>query len=166
MAGLKSEVDVLYNALVNGPAVVLTRYPALAAGQALLASGKTTGAYKYAAAGANQVQVTGLTAALNTLGVWVAGGALSACSVAGIFVMRILRGTITTAVAMADLQAEVIGSGAAAADTLETRPKTMFFPIPLFVRAGVGVAMDLASSNAAQDDTAAGAIYAYTGLGA
>ncbi len=161
----RGNIDNLYNAILNGPAVQLTRYPLNVAGQALTASGMTTGVYKYAAAGANQVQVTGLTAALNTLGVWVAGGTLTALSVAGIFVMWIGRGTIAAAVRAAELSFEAHGSGAAAADTLAGLVKTAFFPLPLFVRAGVGVAMDLASSNAAQDDTAAGAIYVYTGLG-
>lgn len=161
-----TEIDLLYNAILNGPAVQLTRYPANAAGQALTASGMTTGAYKYAAAGANQVQTTGLTAALNTAGVWVAGATLTALSVAGIFVMWIGRGTIPAGVRAAELSFEAHGSGAAAADTLAGLVKTTWFPIPLFVQAGVGVAEDLASSNAGQDDTAAGAIYAYTGLGA
>ena len=172
MAGLKSEVDILYNALVNGPNVTLTRYPVGAAGQALTASGKTTGAFKYAAAGANQVQVTGLTAALNTAGVWVAGGVIYTPSILTdcTWVLWIGRGTVPAAVLAAEVQwgvdIDVTVITAVGEYAVTIVAPAIMLPIPVFVTAGVGVAMQLATDSIAADHTANGQIFAYTGLGA
>ena len=164
MAGLKSEVDILYNALVNGPAVVLTRYPTQAAGSALTASGKTTGAYKYRAAGATQVQV--VAAATNTAGMWVAGTGLHTLSIAGIFVLWVGRGTIPAAILLAEVEVVRETVVVTAVGTYGHILTTQFLPYPVFVRAGVGIALDLASSNVGQDDTAVGHVVVVTGLGA
>lgn len=162
--GLKSEVDILYNAIVNGPAVQLTRYPTLAAAAALTASGMTTGAYKYAAAGANQVQV--VAAGTNTTGMWICGASLRNPSVGSIFVLWIGRGTIAAAVRAAELDFDTFTlAGAAAGALVLMQPMNIMLPLPLFVRAGVGIALDLASSNAAADDTANGTVIVMTGLG-
>lgn len=160
--GLKSSIDLLYNAILNGPAVQLTRYPTLAAGSALTASGMTTGVYKYAAAGANQVQT--IAAGLNLTGMWIAGGHIAnPSSVVSInYILWIGRGTIPAAVRAAELQ--WLAQQVTAVGQL-TFP-TLFLPIMLFVRAGVAIALDLASSDAANDSTANGAVFVYTGLGA
>ncbi len=163
MPGLKTAVDLLYNAVLNGPAVQLTRYPVNGAGQALTASGMTTGAFKYAAAGANQVQVTGLTGAGNTAGVWIAGGAIYTINLltAATWVMWIGRGTIPAAVRAAELQWTNMQDTAVGHIPLDAQ----FLPLPIFVRAGVGVAMDLATDTVAGDYTANGQVFVYTGLG-
>jgi hypothetical protein len=166
--GLKAEVDILYNAIVNGPSVQLTRYPANAAAAALTASGMTTGAYKYAAAGANQVQV--VAAGTNTTGMWVCGASLRNPSAASIFVLWIGRGTVPAATRLAELDFEdtqfVFGGAAAGSVTIDLLlPRDGFLPMAIFVRAGVGIALDLASSNAGADDTANGTVIVMTGLG-
>ncbi len=168
MAGLKAEVDLLYNAILNGPAVRITRYPTQAAAVGLTASGMTTGVYQYRAAGANQVQV--IAAVTNATGMWIAGGSLRNPSAPSIFVLWIGRGTAATAVLAAELNFEdtqfVLAGAAAGAVTVDLLlPRDRFFPLPLFVRAGVGICADLASSNAAADDTANGTVSVYTGLG-
>ena len=162
--GLKSEVDILYNAIVNGPSVQLTRYPANAAAAALTASGKTTGAYKYAAAGANQVQV--VAAAVNTAGMWVCGASLRNPSAGSIFVLWIGRGTVPAATRLAELDFDTFTLAGAAAGALTVmQPMDIMLPLPIFVRAGVGIALDLASSNVGADDTANGTVIVMTGLG-
>ena len=162
--GLKTAVDLIYNAVLNSPAVQLTRYPTQAAGAALTASGKTTGVYKYRAAGATQAQV--VAAATNTVGMWVAGAGLHTLSIAGIFVLWIGRGTIPAATLLAEVEVVRETVVVTAVGTYGHILNTLFLSYPVFVRAGVGIALDLASSNVGQDDTAVGAVFVYTGLGA
>lgn len=165
MGGLRSAVDVLYNALVNSPNVVLTRYPLLPnAGIALTGSGATTGAYKFAAAGAGQVQV--VTAAINATGMWVCAAGLGTPGAMDQYVLWIGRGTVAAAVVMATLDfAGLLTAGAAAAIIVACVPKATSLPYPVYVRAGVGIALDLANA-AAADNTAVGHIIVATGLGA
>ncbi|MDP2730329.1 MAG: hypothetical protein Q8O55_07595 [Dehalococcoidales bacterium] len=157
---LRGNIEALYNAILNGPAVQITRYPANAVGSTVTGSGMTTGAYKYAAAGANQVQI--VAAVLNTAGVWIAGAALAALSIFATetAVLWIGRGTIPAAVRAAEFnftsqQVTAVG---------QIDYTTQFLPIPLFVRAGIALAADLANSSA-NDITATAAVFLYTGLG-
>ncbi len=157
---LRGNIEALYNAILNGPAVQLTRYPANAIGSALTGSGMTTGAYKYAAAGANQVQI--VAAVLNTTGMWIAGGHLQNPSavVNENMVLWVGRGTIPAAVRALELHTTAWQVTAVGQETFAS----MFVPIPLFVRAGIAIAADLANSSNA-DITANGSIFVYTGLG-
>ncbi len=157
---LRTEVEALYNAILNGPAVQVTRYPTNAVGATVTGSGMTTGAYKYAAAGANQVAM--ILAAANTAGLWLAGVALAALSIFATetAVLWVGRGTIPAAVRAAEFnftsqQVTAVG---------QIDYTTQFLPIPLFIRAGVGIAADLANSSA-NDITATAAIFVYSGLG-
>lgn len=163
MGIMRNAIINVYNALVNGPSVQLTRYPVNAAGQALTASGMTTGAFKYAAAGANQVQVTGLTGAGNTAGVWVAGGSIYTLSIltSATWVLWIGRGTIPAATRLAEMQWTLEQVTAVGVPAIQA----IFLPFPVYVRPTVGVAMDLATDSVAADHTANGQIFAYTGLG-
>jgi|GEM_PF-2390110 len=165
MGGLRSVVDILHNALVNSPNVVLTRYPLLPnAGAALTGSGLTTGAYKFAAAGAGQVQV--VAAGVNTTGMWVCAAGLGTPSAMDEYVLWIGRGTAPAAVAMATLDfAGLVTAGAAAALIVACVPKATSLPVWLYVTAGVGIALDLANA-AAADNTAVGHIIVATGVGA
>lgn len=158
--GLKQEVDALYNALLNGPAVTLTRYPAGVVGSALTGAGAAVGAYDLAAAGANQVQT--IAAGANTVGMWVAGGHLQNPSVvvSEDLVLWIGRGTIPNAVLLAELQMETEQDSAVGKMCFPT----MMLPIPLFVQNGVGIALDLANSTAG-NVTANGSLFIYEGLG-
>ena len=79
--------QVTYNAVAGGQAVRVTKYPLNAVGSTLTASGKTTGAYKFAAAGANVVAIV----AKNTIGAnWLyAWFSLDNPSAGSIFVVRL-----------------------------------------------------------------------------
>lgn len=160
MGSLSQQVALLYNAILNGPSVQLTRYPANAVGSALTGSGATTGAYKYRAAGATQVQI--VAAVLNTAGMWIAGGHLSNPSAVADeeLILWLGRGTIPAAVRAAELHMTAWQVTAVGQETFHT----MFVPVPLFVRAGVAIAADLANSSGA-DVTANGSVFVYTGLG-
>ncbi|MDP2663507.1 MAG: hypothetical protein Q8R28_22560 [Dehalococcoidia bacterium] len=158
---LSAEVAQLFNALLNGPAVSLTRWPLLpATGLAVTGSGMTTGAYKYAAAGVNQVQL--VTAALNTAGMWIASAGLDTISIVAneIAVLAIGRGTIPAGVraahaSFAAQQVTAVGQFSMA---------TVTFPLPVYVAAAVGISLDLANATA-NDVTAQAHLNIYTGLG-
>lgn len=160
--GIKAEVDQLYNALINGPAVQLTRWPNNAVGAGLTGSGMTTGAYKYAAAGANQVQL--VTAAQNTVGMWLTHLGVDTPSVLAdeILVLWAGRGTIPAAVRAAELQFAVLQDTAVGYLGVHASQP---LPMPVFVRAAVGIALDLANATA-NDTTANGHAIIATGLGA
>jgi hypothetical protein len=157
---LSSEVAQLYNAILNGPSVQLTRYPTNAIGAALTGSGMTTGAYKYAAAGANQVAL--ILAAANTGGLWIGGGQLNLLSAAvdENAILWIGRGTIPAATRAVELEwtaQQITAVGDYSMPTINV-------PIPLYVAPGVGIALDLANSSNA-DITARGSAFIYSGLG-
>jgi len=161
--GLKTEVDILYNALVNSPNVVLTRYPNLAVGVTITEGGAA--AWVYAAAGAGQVQL--VAAGLNTTGMWICGAGLTVPSVTNVvYVLWLGRGTIPAAVQAAELDFRgVLSAGAAAGVITAMVPQDIMLPLPLFVTAGVGIAGDLATSGNAAE-TAQATVIVATGLGA
>ena len=161
--GLKSEVDVLYNALVNSPAVAITRYPTLAVGATVTEGGAA--AWAYAAAGAGQVAM--FLAAVNTAGMWICGGSLTVPSVTSTdYVLWIGRGTLPAGTLAAELLFRgIVSAGAAAAVIVSTVPAVIMFPFPLFVTVGVGVVADVATSGNAAE-TAQASVYMATGLGA
>lgn len=160
--GLKSEVDILYNALFNSPNVQLTRYPANAVGATVTEGGAAAWAYK--AAGAAQVQLVAL--GVNTAGMWICGGGLTIPSVTSVdYVLWLGRGTIPAAVRVAELQFRgIVSAGAAAAVIVAMVPGNIMLPFPLLVRAGVGIAADVATSGNAAETAQASVIVA-TGLG-
>jgi len=71
--------------------MVVTRYPASAVGVTLTGSGSTTGAYKYAAKGANVAQI--LAKATITVPWRIVAYCVSVTSAADIFVVKLGRGT-------------------------------------------------------------------------
>ena len=161
MGGLKTEIDILYNALIHGPAVQITRQPTGVIGSALTGSGMTTGAFDYAAAGANQVQL--IAAGANAAGIWICGGGLENPSITTdeTWVLWFGRGTAPAGVLAGEIQFDCFEITAVG----EWSWPTVCFPIPLFVTAGVGIALDLANGTAV-DVTANGYAMLMTGLGA
>ena len=161
--GLKNEVDLLYNAVLNGPAVQITRYPLNAVGATVTEGGAAAWGYK--AAGAGQVAL--LLAAVNTTGMWIAGGGLTVPSVTSVdYVLWLGRGTLPAGVRAAELQFRgIVSAGVAAGLIVSMVPTDAMLPIPLFVRAGVGIVADLATSGKAAE-TAQASVLVYTGLGA
>ena len=155
---LRGEVGRLYNAHINSGGVVLTRHPIGAAGVPLVAGGV---AWTLAAAGAGQVQVVAL--GLNPNGMWLCGAGLDTPSAGGMFVIWVGRGTIPAAVLCAQVQVDVQAfAGAAAGAVFVPVLATVFFP-PVFIPAGVGIALDITSSNAIAD-TCNGHVVVATGL--
>lgn len=163
MGALSGEVASLYNAVLNGPAVQLTRYPAQAVGATVTEGGAAAWGYK--AAGANQVAL--LLAAVNTANMWIAGAGLTVPNTTSVtHVLWIGRGTIPDAVLAVELDfRSMVTAGAAAAVIVAMVPQDIMLPLPLFVRAGVGVAADLATSGNA-GETAQASVIMMTGLGA
>ena len=162
--GRGSEIDLLYNALLNGPAVQLTRYPANAIGALVTEAGAAAFAYK--AAGAGQVAL--MLLGLNPTGMWICGAGLQVPSVTSIsYVLWIGRG-VAAAPAVRALELDfrgIVSAGVAAGLIIAMVPSDIMLPIPLFVRAGVGLAADLATSGNAAETARASVIVA-TGLGA
>jgi len=99
--GLAQQVNQIYNATVNGAGVVVTKYPINAVGVALKGSGSTTGAYKFAAAGANVAQI--LAKATITVPWRIVAYSLTLPSAPDIFVVRLGAGTGAGAVMTAIL---------------------------------------------------------------
>jgi len=163
MGGIKSELDLLYNAILNGPAVAITRYPANVVGATVTEGGAAAWGYK--AAGAAQVAM--FLAAVNTAGMWIAGGGLTVPSVTSVdYVLWLGRGTLPAGVLACELQFRgIVSAGAAAGVIVAMVPGDIMLPIPLFVRAGVGVVADVATSGNAAE-TAQASVLMYTGLGA
>ena len=163
MGGLRTEVDILYNALVNSPSVQLTRYPANAVGATVTEGGAAAFAYK--AAGAAQVQL--IATDVNTAGMWICGGGLTVPSVTNVdYVLWLGRGTIPDAVRVVELQFRgLVTAGAAATIIIAMVPGDIMLPFPLYVTAGVGIAADVATSGNAAETAQASVIVA-TGLGA
>ncbi len=143
----------IYQQLVGGSGLRTTRYPINAAGTTLTASGKTTGAYKFAALGAN---VAAIVAKATLLVPWrLAWVSLDNPSAASIYVVRLGRGA---------------AGGAAMATVLYEANATVEKPLPwcatvlpdALTDALLG---DLASSNVAADDTALCSVGVMTGMG-
>jgi len=166
MSGLKSEVDSLYNAMVNGPNVTLTRYPIAAIGVAMTEAGAA--AYAYKAAGAGQVALTGMLAVNNAAGIWICGAGLLTPSVTTTtYILWVGRGVATApAIIACELEFQgIISAGVAAGLIVAMLPSTVMLPYPLYVTAGVGVALDMATSGNAAETARASVVIA-TGLGA
>lgn len=141
--------------------IVCTLYPAAAAGTSLKASGMTTGAYKFAAAGANVKQIV----AKNTLAInWtIAGFGLDTFSATSIFVIRLGNGAAAGA-AVTQVLAEYKVNEITAAGVCNTTT------IPYAAQVqnnGTTDALlaDAASSNAGADDTVVIAVSVLTGFG-
>ncbi len=150
-------VTQLYNAILNGPAVQLTRYPIGAAGSALTGGGA---AYAYVMAG----NVQTIAAGTNTTGMWIAGGGINTPSAISEYILWIGRGTAGAAVRAAEIEFQALGTGGAAVSfTGRVLPSTVFLPIPLFVRAGVGICLNIATS-AGGALACTGVVFVYTGL--
>jgi len=142
--GTRTMINSMYIGRKDTNALTYTRYPALAVGTTLTASGMTTGAYAYAAAGANEAQI--IAAALITTYYWVAGCAVSTPSNPSVFVIKIMDGLITAGVTLFEMQfGEIIGTG--------LQGITQCVPIPVGVQANIGTCGDAASDNALADDT-------------
>ena len=164
MGGIKSELDLLYNAILNGPAVAITRYPANAVGVTVTEAGAAAWGYK--AAGAGQVAMFLLGA--NANGMWLAGAGLTVPSVTSVdYVLWLGRGVATApATLMAEVQFRgIVSAGAAAGVIVAMAPGHVMCPLPIFLRAGVGMAADVATSGNA-GETAQASVLMYTGLGA
>ena len=156
---LSSFVQSVYNAVQGqgGSGVQITRYPSQAVSIKLTASGKTTGAWKYAAANAN---VAAILAKATILGnpwrlAWFALDTLSATSN---FVVKLGVGA-----AAAGAFTKVFGEFAISSTTVTAAGEYVVQPVSLpllhmpFVTpdgATDGILGDLASSGVAADDTA------------
>ncbi len=88
--GLAQQVQQLFLAAIGGQNTVTTIYPVAAAGVAIKGSGSTTGAFKFAAAGANVAEVV----AKNTVGkTWRIGNfGIDTMSALDIIVVRLGKG--------------------------------------------------------------------------
>lgn len=161
--GLKGEVDILYNALVNSPNVQLTRYPANAVGAGLTEGGAA--AWAYAAAGAGQILL--VAAAVNVAGMWICGGSLTVPSVTTTdYVLWLGRGTAPAGVLAAELQFHgIVSAGGVAGIIVAMVPGVLMLPFPIFVTTLVGIVGDLATSGNAAE-TAQASVLVATGLGA
>lgn len=160
--GLAQEVRTIYNQQVQGTGLRMTRYPVINnAGSKLTASGNTTGAYKYAAAGANVIALA--AAGAITTRFKIVGLAIDTPSAASIFVFKLGRGTASAAAFGAQLVEGGFEVATDAGGYVE-----MFWPAVATVAIdGVNDALvaDLASSNAVADDTLLAAASVLTGLG-
>lgn len=136
-----------------GNNIVYTRYPAEAVGVGLTASG--VGAYKYVAAGANEVQILAAKAIATPF--WVAGGGLDTVApLASIYILKVCSGLITAGVQLFEIQVSPQVITAVGHITMAT----VFVPLPVRLAANVPVCADLASSSGAAD-TANGHIVCY-----
>ena len=152
----------LFNANIGGSGARLTRYPALAAGTALKASGNTTGAFKYAAASANVKAV--VAAGGITVPFRIVGFVLDTPSAASVFVIKLGSGTgagtaLNRAIEMGWNEKTDVGAWGPV-----ILPASMVPTIPVD---GVNDALlaDAASSNVAADDTINCAVFVATGFG-
>lgn len=159
--GLAQQVNQLFNQLVQGTGVRITKYPVDAAGTTLTASGMTTGAYKFAAAGAN---VKSIVAKATITGNYrVIGVALDTPSATSIFVVRVGGGTAAGAV-LGRIAFEAVMEVATDAGGYVS----IVFPFaPTITSDGTNDLLggDLASSNAGADDTANCSVLVATALG-
>lgn len=149
------------NQLATGAGIRVTKYPVNAAGTSLTASGLTTGAYKFAAAGANVKAIV----AINTVGAnWrYAGFALNTFSATSIFVIRLGSGT-GAGVAMTIVAGEWVVNEISAAGVMASVPINW---APTVVANGTSDAClgDAASSAAGADDTVVCSLSIMTGMG-
>lgn len=148
--------DQYTRALVMGryrtDALVITRYPLLAVGTTLTAAGMTTGVYAFRALGANEIQIV----AANDIATefWLVGISLGTLSASSIFVVRIGSGTVASMVRRADFQvAAVVVTAVGVYAVVQVNS-----PIPLYFAANSRIVGDMASNNAAADDTATCAV--------
>lgn len=148
--GLGAFIQKVYNAQVGGTGVIMTKYPVAAVGTALKASGNTTGAYKFAAVGANTKAI--IAAGALTAPFKIAGYFVDTPSAASIFNFRIGRhsaagATMTQVIAESGMEVATDAGGYV----------PVFFPpgsvATINVDANNGVMGDAASSNAGADDT-------------
>lgn len=142
--------------------LVTTIYPAAAAGTALKASGLTTGAYKFAAAGAN---VKAIVAKATIAAVWqIVAFALDTFSATSIFIIRLGNGAaaggVLTTVQGEYKVTEISAAGVSNSVSLPYAGQT--------VNNGVADAVlaDAASSAAGADDTVNIHVSVMTGFGA
>lgn len=154
---LPGEIKSLYN-LGLGTGLVVTKYPVNAAGVSLLASGKTTGVYKFAAANANVKQIV----AKNIVGanfrlVWLG---LDTFSATGIYIIRLGSGT-GAAAAIARI-VELYANEITAAGALGIMPIPQS-PLVTFDGANDAILGDAASSNVGADDTVVASVGVLTG---
>ncbi len=164
MPSLSGLVQQIWLRSVGGTGVRITKYPVNAIGTALTCSGKTTGAYKFAAANANVKAV--VAAATITTNFRIAGIGLDTPSASSIFVLRIGSGT---------------GAGTAVQQIVETHFSTtivtavgthaqmaQWFPYsPTVIADGTNDAIlaDATSNNAGADDTINVTALVATGIG-
>lgn len=159
--GLAQEVRQCFTTLVAGTGLVNTKYPVAAAGTALTASGMTTGAYKFAAAGANVkaiVAKAGIAANYRVVGV-----ALDTPSAASIFNIRIGRGAAAGAAVTQVLYELTVEVATDAGGYVQMN--LPFVATVVADGATDAVLGDAASSNAAADDTINASVTVATGLG-
>jgi len=159
--GLMQLVQTVYNQVVGGVGPVVTKYPANAAGTALTASGMTTGAYKFAAAGANVKAIVAKATITSQYRIVALG--LDTPSANSLFVIRVGRGAAAGA-AVTQVLMEIHANLAVA-----NGPFTpIVFPFIATVAADGAtdaVLADAASSNAGADDTIQASVSVMTGMG-
>jgi len=160
---LAQRANATWLASVGGTGVRITRYPALAAGTQLKASGNTTGAFKYAAAGANVKAIV----AKATIGVncKIVGVVLDTASATSIFVIKLGNGAAAGGAMTAELIELVVENASAAGGS-----QTMMIPgnvqaVIIADGATDAILGDAASSNAAADDTINAAVLIATAYG-
>lgn len=158
---LTQESRELWAQFVGGTGLRNTKYPVNAAGVSLTASGLTTGAYKFAAAGANVKSV--VAKATVTTNFKIVGLCLNTFSATSIFVVRLGYST-AAAVAIATIAAEVVVNEITAAGVV---PFMLLPATATQVADGTNdlIAGDAASSNAAADDTVVVSVTVQTGIG-
>lgn len=158
--GLAQQVAQIWLAMVGGSGVRITKYPIDAVGTTLTASGMTTGAYKFAAASANVKSIVAKATIL--VNYRIIGVALDTPSAVAIEVIRIGTGTAAGAALVVAFEAVMEVATDAGGYVSMIFPAT-FTQSPDGVNDLVGG--DLASSNAAADDTANVSVLIQTGLG-
>jgi hypothetical protein len=160
------QVQQVFLAEVAGSGVTIARYPSQAAGVALSASGKTTGAYKYAAANANVKQILAKgTLASGTL-FRIVGCVLDTPSAASTFVIKLGVGTGAGTAINRSIEFGFSVVTVTAAGEYPLMP-VWFRYAPTIVADGANDAIlgDAASSNVAADDTINVAALVATGMG-
>ncbi len=153
--------EVAYQALVGGTGLTVTKYPIDAVGVTLTASGKTTGVYKFAAAGANVAQIVAKAVLLVP---WrLAWCGLNTFSATGVFIIRLGRAA-GGAVAMTQVLAELFANEISAAGT-EAQKNIPWCATVLPNAATDAVVGDAASNNAGADDTVVASVGIMRGMG-
>lgn len=155
-------VRALHVQHLSGGGVTMVRYPALATGTVITCSGKTTGAFKYAAADANVKAIVAKNVIASNYK--IVGFAPDTPSVLGIFVVKLGNGAAAggalTHVA-AEISYEFITLAGAYAPVMFP-PGSM--PLVTIDGATDGILGDATSGNVAADDTIGCSVFINTGM--